>query len=40
VLLKDGTEIVVSGAPRELHLQPGEAVIVHWPTGRGATFQA
>jgi ABC-type Fe3+/spermidine/putrescine transport system ATPase subunit len=39
VLLKDGTEIVVSGAPRELHLQPGEAVTVHWPAGRGATFQ-
>jgi ABC-type Fe3+/spermidine/putrescine transport system ATPase subunit len=39
VLLTDGTEIVVSGAPRELHLQPGEAVTVHWPAGRGATFQ-
>ena len=39
VLLKDGTEIVVSGAPRDLHLQPGEAVTVHWPAGRGATFQ-
>jgi putative spermidine/putrescine transport system ATP-binding protein len=39
VLLKDGTEIVVSGAPRELHLRPGEAVTVHWPAGRGATFQ-
>ena len=38
VLLKDGSEIVVSGAPRELHLQPGEAVTVHWPASRGATF--
>ena len=38
VLLQDGSEIVVSGAPRELHLQPGEAVTVHWPASRGATF--
>ncbi len=38
VLLKDGSEIVVSGAPRELHLQPREAVTVHWPASRGATF--
>jgi putative spermidine/putrescine transport system ATP-binding protein/spermidine/putrescine transport system ATP-binding protein len=38
VLLKDGSEIVVSGAPRELHLQPGEPVTVHWPASRGATF--
>ena len=28
-LLKDGSEIVVSDAPRDLHLQPGEAVTVH-----------
>ncbi|HEY7689674.1 MAG TPA: ABC transporter ATP-binding protein, partial [Dongiaceae bacterium] len=38
VALPDGTEITVSSAPRELDLRPGEAVFVHWPADRGATF--
>src|SRR5262245_47519567 len=38
VALPDGTEITVSSAPRELDLRPGEAVSVHWPADRGATF--
>jgi len=40
VVLKDGSEIVVSSAPRELDLQPGETVTVHWPVDRGASYQA
>jgi ABC-type Fe3+/spermidine/putrescine transport system ATPase subunit len=39
VALQDGTEITVSSAPHELDLRPGEAVTVHWPADRGASFQ-
>ena len=38
VMLGDGSEIVVSGAPRGLDLQPSEPVVVHWPVARGTTF--
>jgi spermidine/putrescine transport system ATP-binding protein len=40
VLLGDGSEIVVSGAPRGLDLRPSEPVVVHWPVARGACFPA
>ena len=39
VVLGDGSEIIVSSAPRGLDLQPNEAVVVHWPVARGACFQ-
>jgi putative spermidine/putrescine transport system ATP-binding protein/spermidine/putrescine transport system ATP-binding protein len=38
VRLDGGGEITVSGAPRDLGLQPRAPVIVHWPHGRGACF--
>jgi ABC-type Fe3+/spermidine/putrescine transport system ATPase subunit len=39
VALSDGSEIIVSSAPRGLDLQPSERVVVHWPVARGACFQ-
>ncbi len=39
VALSDGSEIIVSSAPRGLDLQPSEPVVVHWPVARGASFQ-
>ncbi len=39
VVLGDGSEIIVSSAPRGLDLQPNERVVVHWPVARGACFQ-
>jgi ABC-type Fe3+/spermidine/putrescine transport system ATPase subunit len=39
VALTDGSEIIVSSAPRGLDLRPSEAVVVHWPVARGACFQ-
>jgi putative spermidine/putrescine transport system ATP-binding protein/spermidine/putrescine transport system ATP-binding protein len=39
VALGDGSEIIVSSAPRGLDLQPSESVVVHWPVARGACFQ-
>ncbi|HUL09368.1 MAG TPA: ABC transporter ATP-binding protein [Candidatus Acidoferrum sp.] len=38
VVLSDGSEIIVSSAPRGLDLQPSETVVVHWPVARGASF--
>jgi len=38
VVLNDGSEIIVSSAPRGLDLQPSETVVVHWPVARGASF--
>ena len=38
VVLTDGSEITVSSAPRGLDLRPSEAVVVHWPVARGASF--
>lgn len=38
VVLNDGSEITVSCAPRGLDLRPSEAVVVHWPVARGASF--
>ncbi|MGH6934468.1 MAG: ABC transporter ATP-binding protein [Dongiaceae bacterium] len=40
VVLGDGSEITVSGAPRGSNLRPSEPVVVHWPVGRGASFPA
>jgi putative spermidine/putrescine transport system ATP-binding protein len=39
VVLDDGSDIVVSGAPHGLDLQPSDPVIVHWPVTRGACFR-
>ncbi len=38
VVLADGSEIVISSAPRGLDLRPSEPVIVHWPVARGTSF--
>jgi hypothetical protein len=39
VVLEDGSDIVVSGAPHGLDLRPSDAVVVHWPVTRGACFR-
>ena len=39
IVLDDGSDIVVSGAPHGLDLQPSDPVIVHWPVTRGACFR-
>jgi ABC-type Fe3+/spermidine/putrescine transport system ATPase subunit len=38
ITLADGTEIVASGTPRALSLQPHEPVVVHWPVRAGSSF--
>ena len=38
VVLEDGSDIIVSGAPRGSSLRPDDKVVVHWPTSRGACF--
>jgi len=39
VVLSDGSDIVVSGAPHGMDLKPSEPVVVHWPITRGACFR-
>jgi ABC-type Fe3+/spermidine/putrescine transport system ATPase subunit len=38
VVLEDGSDIVISGAPRGSTLKPDDPVVVHWPASRGACF--
>ena len=39
ISLSNGAEIVASGTPRTLALQPGESVIAHWPAKAGNSFR-
>jgi putative spermidine/putrescine transport system ATP-binding protein/spermidine/putrescine transport system ATP-binding protein len=39
VTLANGAEIVASGTPRSLSLEPGEEVMALWPTCGGSTFR-
>src|SRR5262245_51090619 len=39
VTLDNGTEIVASGAPREMNLRPGEEVYAHWAVETGVSFR-
>ena len=38
--LPNGAEIVASGTPRALALQPGDEVVAHWPAGSRRVLQA
>ena len=39
VVLDDGSDVIVSGAPRGTGLKPNDPVVVHWPKTRGACFK-
>jgi spermidine/putrescine transport system ATP-binding protein len=39
ISLSNGAEIVASGTPRALSLQPGDNVIAHWPAKAGSSFR-
>jgi spermidine/putrescine transport system ATP-binding protein len=39
ISLSNGAEIVASGTPRALSLQPGESVVAHWPAKAGSSFK-
>jgi ABC-type Fe3+/spermidine/putrescine transport system ATPase subunit len=39
ISLSNGAEIVASGTPRVLSLQPSESVVAHWPAKAGSSFR-
>jgi hypothetical protein len=39
VRLSNGAEIVASGTPRALSLQPGDEVVTYWPRSAGSSFR-
>ena len=39
ISLSNGAEIVASGTPRTLSLQPGDDIVAHWPAKAGSSFR-